>query len=260
MDLIFELARTFLSTAGSVLPVFLFMLFFYFVLLKQKLAHPASVTFGFFIVVVGLSLLLLGLDKALFPVGRLMVSQLTADIGAPHAESPQHWASYYLVYAFAFCITFAACLAEPALLAISLKVNEISGGAIRTQGLRIVAALGVALGVTLGCIRIVAGIPLHWSIITVFAIILIQTLFAPRAIVALAYDTGGVSTTAVTVPIVTALGLALGEQLPGRNALADGFGLIALACLLPAVTVLAYAQLSWLVEKWLARGAVEKEE
>ncbi|HUF10881.1 MAG TPA: DUF1538 family protein [Rhodothermales bacterium] len=260
MDLIFELVRTFVSTAGSVLPVILFMLFFYLVSLKQKLVHPVRVTFGFVIVVVGLSLLLLGLDKALFPVGRLMVSQLTAEVGIPEAQSPQHWSSYYLVYAFAFCITLGACLAEPALRAISLKVNEMSGGAIRAGGLRIVAALGVALGVTLGCIRIIAGIPLHWCIITVFALILLQTLFAPRAIIPLAYDTGGVSTTAVTVPVVTALGLALGEQLPGRNALADGFGLIALACLLPAVTVLAYAQLSWLVEKRLARNAIGKEE
>lgn len=260
MDLLTELLDTAYSTAASVLPVVLFMLAFYVFVLRQKLANPAAVLVGFGFVVVGLSLLLLGLDKALFPVGRLMVEQLTAATAAPGAEAPAHWTSYYRIYAFAFSIAFGAALAEPTLLAISLRVNEISGGAIRAGGLRVAAALGLALGVTIGCIRIAAGVPLHWCIAIVFMIIFLQTLLAPRLIVPLAYDSGGVSTTAVTVPVVTALGLGLAEQLPGRNPLLDGFGLIAFACFFPAITVLAYAQIAVFAEKRLASRAAGKEE
>jgi hypothetical protein len=106
----------------------------------------------------------------------------------------------------------------------------------------------------------VAGIPLHWCIAVIFMVILLQTLLAPRLIVPLAYDTGGVSTTAVTVPVVTALGLGLAEQLPGRSPLLDGFGLITFACFFPAVTVLAYAQIAAFAEKRFARRAAGKEK
>jgi hypothetical protein len=167
-----------------------------------------------------------------------------------------HWANYWLVYAFAFCISFTAAIAEPALLAIAIRVNELSGGAIKTWGLRTTAAAGVATGVSLGCVQTVTGIPLHWCIGAGFAVIAIQTLTAPRAIVALAYDAGGVSTTAVTVPIVTAIGLGLADFLPNRNVLLDGFGLIAFACLFPPISVLAYAQIASLLQKRGTRGDV----
>lgn len=110
------------------------------------------------------------------------------------------------------------------------------------------AAVGVASGVTLGCIRIVTGMSLQWCLTAAFMIIIIQTFTTPRTIVSLAYDVGGVSTTAVTVPVVTALGLALAEQVPGRSPFLDGFGLIAFACIFPAITVLGYAQVTALVE------------
>lgn len=247
MDLMTELAGTMRSTAMGVLPIALFMLLFYRVVLGQQITNRRGLLVGFGFVVAGLALLLLGLDKALFPVGRLMVEQLVAANPAHGAPAP--WASYYAVYAFAFCIAFGAALAEPALLAISLRVNEISGGAISAGGLRVAAALGVAAGVMLGCVRIVAGIPLHWCVGPLFLVIIAQTLASPRGIVPLAYDTGGVSTTAVTVPVVAALGLGLAEQLPGRDPLLDGFGLIILACLVPAITVLGFAQASWLVDR-----------
>ena len=253
MDLIADLARTTAATAIDVLPVVLLMLFFHRVVLGQKLANAGAVLIGFGLVIAGLSMLLLGLDNALFPVGRLMVEQLTGAAAAEGTLAPAHWSSYYAVYAFAFCIAFGTAAAEPALLAISLRVNEISGGAIRAGGLRVAAALGVAAGVTLGCIRIAAGVPLLWCVAAVFAAIAVQTLLAPRTIVPLAYDVGGVSTTAVTVPVVTALGLGFAEQLPGRNPLLDGFGLIALACLFPAITVLAYAQASWVIDRLQSR-------
>lgn len=253
MDLIGDLLRTVATTAADVLPVAVFMLFFYRVVLKQKLVNSAQILVGLVFVTVGLALLLLGVDRALFPAGRMMVRELAVgSISHGNAAAP-HWLSYWMIYAFAFCISFAAAIAEPALLAIALRVNELTGGAIKTWGLRTTAALGVAGGVTLGCIQTVTGIPLHWCIGAGFAIIALQTLTAPRAIVALAYDSGGVSTTAVTVPIVTALGLGLADLLPNRNPLLDGFGLIAFACLCPPIAVLAYAQTASLIERHWAR-------
>jgi hypothetical protein len=237
------------ATVLAVLLIVAFMLAFQRLILGAKPVNPATIGVGVVLVVLGLALLMLGLEKALFPVGRLMIGQLTAGNVVDGALAPQHWTRYFPVYAFAFSIAFGAALAEPALRAISERVNELTGGAVRAGGLRVVAAFGVAAGVTLGCIRIVAGIPLHWCLAAIALVILIQTLFAPRTIVPLAYDAGGVSTTAVTVPVVIALGLGLAEQLPGRTPLLDGFGLIALACLMPAVTVLAYAQISWLIEQ-----------
>ncbi len=257
MDLIHDFLRTMAATAMDVLPVAVFMLFFYRVVLKQELVDRTKILAGLVFVMVGLALLLMGVDRALFPAGRMMVEQLAAASIAPAAPEAAHWSNYRLIYAFAFCISFAAAIAEPALLAIALRVNELSGGAIKTWGLRIAAALGVATGVALGCIQTVTGIPLHWCIGAGFMIIAIQTLAAPRAIVALAYDSGGVSTTAVTVPIVTALGLGLANLLPNRNVLVDGFGLIAFACLFPAISVLAYAQIAALLERrWTRRNAV----
>ncbi len=246
MDLVAGFLKSLLGTALSVLLVAAFLLFFYRVVLRQKLVNPANILIGLGFVIVGLALFLQGLDKALFPVGRMMVEQLTGRLDTTQ-EISGAW-GYYPVYVFAFCIAFSAAFAEPALLAVAHKVNDISGGAIQAAGLRIAAALGVALGVTFGCVRIVTGIPLQWCLAATFMIVIVQTFTAPRAIVALAYDTGAVSTTAVTVPVVTALGLTLASQVPGRSAVIDGFGLISLACLFPAVTVLGYAQVVFLVE------------
>lgn len=260
MDLIPALFRTVATTAADVLPVAVFMLFFYRVVLKQKLVNRTQILVGLVCVTVGLALLLLGVDRALFPAGRMMVQELAAG-SVSHAESmAPHWASYWLIYAFAFCISFAAAIAEPALLTIALRVNELTGGAIKTWGLRTTAAIGVAIGVAAGCLQTVTGVPLHWCIGVGFAVIAAQTLTAPRAIVALAYDAGGVSTTAVTVPIVTALGLGLADLLPNRNVLLDGFGLIAFACLFPVISVLAYAQIASMLERRWARRSVGSSE
>lgn len=253
MDLAADLLRTLGSTALDVVPVAVFMLFFYRVVLKQKLANTLEILVGLAFVTVGLALLLLGVDRALFPAGRMMVEQLASATLSSTTPAAAEWSSYSLIYAFAFCISFAAAIAEPALLAIALKVNELSGGAIKTWGLRLAASIGVATGVALGCVQTVTGIPLHWCIGAGFAIIAVQSVTAPRAIVPLAYDAGGVSTTAVTVPIVAALGLGLAELLPNRNPLLDGFGLIAFACLVPPISVLAYAQIAWLLEARIAR-------
>ncbi|MBT8056137.1 MAG: DUF1538 domain-containing protein, partial [Gammaproteobacteria bacterium] len=130
------------------------------------------------------------------------------------------------------------------LIAVSIKANQVSGGTITVNGLRFAVAVGVALGVALGTFRIVTGTPLHWYIITGYVVVIVQTLRAPRAIIPLAYDSGGVTTSTVTVPLVAALGLGLAETIPGRSALLDGFGLIAFASLFPMISVMAYAQIS----------------
>lgn len=206
-----------------------------------------------FYVLLGITLFLQGLEQALFPLGRMMATQLT---NPEFLESVRittgalHWQDYYWVYLFAFAIGASSAIAEPALIAVAIKANEVSGGAIGVWGLRVAVAVGSAIGIALGTYRIVAGIPIHYFIIAGYMIVIMQTFYAPRIIVPLAYDSGGVTTSTVTVPLVAALGLGLAETVPGRNVLIDGFGLISFACLFPIISVMAYAQLSsWWVKR-----------
>jgi hypothetical protein len=215
---------------------------------------------GLTFVLAGLVLFLMGLEQAVFPVGKTMAAQLTTPeiLGA---EGGQDSAAvdplaYLWVYAFAFAIGFSTTIAEPALIAVALKAEELSGGAIDAWGLRIAVALGVAIGLSLGAFRIVVGAPLHYFIMAGYVVVVVQTLFAPKLIVPLAYDSGGVTTSTVTVPLVAALGLGLAESLPGRSSLIDGFGLIAFASLFPMITVMAYAQASqWRAARGGSRSA-----
>ncbi|MCH8157730.1 MAG: DUF1538 domain-containing protein, partial [Nitrospinae bacterium] len=161
---------------------------------------------------------------------------------------------YFWTYVFAFLIGFSTALAEPALIAVANKANEISTGSISAWGLRLVVALGVAFGVTLGTYRIIVGTPLYIYILLAYAFLLIQTYFAPKFIVPLAYDLGGVTTSTVTVPLLAALGIGLASHIPGRSPLLDGFGLIAFACLFPMITTMAYAMIT---QKLAQRGDTE---
>ena len=145
--------------------------------------------------------------------------------------------------AFGFLIGFSTTLAEPALIAVALKAKEISTGAISAWGLRIAVAFGVGVGVALGVLRIIEGTPIHYYIIAGYVVLMIQTFFAPKFIVPLAYDSGGVTTSTVTVPLLVALGVGLASNVPGRSPLLDGFGLIAFASLFPMISVLAYAMI-----------------
>ena len=160
-----------------------------------------------------------------------------------------NWMDYLWVYLFAAAIGFATTVAEPALLAVAIKANQVSGGTITVRGLRYAVAIGVAVGVALGGFRIVTGTPLHWYIISGYIVGIVQTTFSPKSIIPLAYDSGGVTTSTVTVPLVAALGLGLAETIPGRSPILDGFGLIAFASLFPIMAVMAYAQLV----EWKAR-------
>lgn len=249
MDLTLELLRMLGDTSLSVLPIAAFMLFFHRVVLRRQFAQPAQLAIGFLFMLAGLGVFLLGLEQALFPVGRLMVDQLVAYTTLHLPERAVDWWDYRLIFAFAFCLAFGAAIAEPALLAVARRVDDLSGGAIRASGLRVAAALGVGIGVTVGCMRIAAGVPLLWCVGAAYAVIIVQTVFAPRVITSVAYDVGGVTTSAITVPVVTALGLGLAQQVPGRSELYDGFGLLVLAATYPVMTVLAYAQITAFLER-----------
>jgi len=244
MAVVVDGVLTILGTALNVLPVVLFLFVFQQLVLKKKFVHVERLIVGFGFVVVGLGLFLIGLEQGLFPLGRLMAEQLiSASLGDQSVDSVP-WYAYHWVLVFAFAIGFGTTIAEPSLLAVALKANEVSGGAIHVWGLRVAVAIGVAAGVALGCFRIVTGTPLHWYIIAGYIFLVVQTAFSPKLITALAYDSGGVTTSTVTVPLVTALGLGLAEHVPGRDPLLDGFGLIAFASLFPIISVLGYAQIA----------------
>ncbi|WP_207063333.1 DUF1538 domain-containing protein [Motiliproteus sp. SC1-56] len=248
MELLTSLLGIFLATLKDVLPIAAIIFGFQLFVIRRPIPNLKRVLVGFGYVVVGLAFFLLGLEKALFPLGRLMAEQLTDPEfirqGVADAAQALRWEDYYWVYIFAFAIGASTTIAEPSLIAVAIKANEVSGGAIGVWGLRIAVALGVAVGIALGSYRIVTGLPIHYFIIAGYIVVVIQTWFAPKMIIPLAYDSGGVTTSTVTVPLVAALGLGLAETVPGRSALLDGFGLIAFASLFPIMSVMAYAQLA----------------
>ncbi len=242
MDLILDILATAWGTLFDVLPIAAILFGFQFLVIRQRPANLNNILIGFVYVIVGLTLFLVGLERALFPLGEAMARQLTDPefLGLADGHAP-HWRDYAWVYVFAAAIGFSTTVAEPALIAVSIKAQQISGGALRSVGLRIAVAIGVAVGVSLGAYRIVAGFPLHYFIIAGYVVVILQTTRASRMIVPLAYDSGGVTTSTVTVPVVTALGLGLASTVPGRNPLMDGFGLIAFASLFPMMTVMGYS-------------------
>ncbi len=242
------------ATAQDVVPIVVILFGFQIFVLKRKMANLGAVITGFVLVLLGLAFFLEGLEQALFPLGKLMAKQLTdpSFLGLDGGNGEHH---YFWLYAFAAAIGFSTTIAEPSLIAVAIKANEVSSGAVSTWGLRIAVAIGVAFGITLGTYRIISGTPVHYYIITGYILVVIQTFFCPKSIIALAYDSGGVTTSTVTVPLVAALGLGLSSSIPGRNPMLDGFGLIAFASLFPIMSVMGYAQLS----EWQARRTLKEK-
>jgi len=251
MMLLEELGTTLLMTLRDVAPIAAILLGFQLGVLRQKIPNLRRVLIGAVYVVLGLGFFLFGLEHALFPLGKVMAAQLTdpAFVGGGKPISELGWHDYYWTYLFAFAIGFATTIAEPALIAVALKASEVSGGSIGAWGLRMAVALGVAISLAVGSFRIVTGTPLYLYMIVGYVIVVVQTVYAPRMIVPLAYDSGGVTTSTVTVPLVAALGLGLASTVPGRSPLLDGFGMIALASLFPMITVMGYAQIG----EWMAK-------
>lgn len=258
IGLLTETGKTLVSTIFDVMPIVAIMFGFQFLVIRRRPAHLRKIVIGFVYVVLGLTLFLVGLEQALFPVGKSMAAQLTAPGFLGGGDRVLGWWDYTWVYVFAAAIGFSTTVAEPSLIAVSLKAQEISGGAISAWGLRIAVAIGVAIGVALGAFRIVTGTPLPYYIMVGYAIVIIQTMFTSKWIIPLAYDSGGVTTSTVTVPVVAALGLGLASTTEGRSPLIDGFGLIAFASLFPIISVMGYASLT----SWIGRRkrVQEKEE
>lgn len=264
MDGLMEFFHALMSTMRDVLPIAAILIGFQVVVVRRPIANLRQVITGFILVLLGLAFFLQGLEQALFPLGKLMAQQLTAPeflgISDNTHTGGTDWQHYLWLYLFAAAIGFSTTIAEPSLIAVAIKANQVSGGAISTWGLRIAVAIGVAAGIALGSYRIVSGTPLHYYIIAGYVVVIIQTAFTPKPIIALAYDSGGVTTSTVTVPLVAALGLGLATNIPGRNPLMDGFGLIAFASLFPIMAVMGYAQLGeWQARRTKARRLRERE-
>ena len=246
MEFIYEFSKILLATCRDVLPIIILIVGFQLLVLRQPIPHLRRLIVGGVYVVIGLALFLAGLEKALFPLGNIMATQLSDPVfiyGTGEVVVHADWKAYGWVYLFAAMIGFATTIAEPSLIAVAYKANEVSAGTISQWGLRITVAIGVAFGISLGTFRIVTGTPLYLFILVGYMIVIAQTIFAPKSIIALAYDSGGVTTSTVTVPLVAALGLGLSATVPGRNPALDGFGLIAFASLFPIIAVMGYAQL-----------------
>jgi hypothetical protein len=260
MDILLNLLNIGFATLTDVLPIAGIIIGFQLFVLRQKVPHLKKVLIGFVYVLIGLTLFLVGLEEALFPLGNLMAQQLTdpafirstVDV----VGATLQWDDYKWIYLFAAAIGFSTTVAEPSLIAVAIKAQQVSGGTITVWGLRTAVAIGVAIGIALGTFRIVTGTPLHYYIITGYVVVVIQTAFAPRSIIALAYDSGGVTTSTVTVPLVAALGLGLASTIPGRSPLIDGFGLIAFASLFPIMSVMGYAQIG----EWRTRREQKKRQ
>ncbi len=249
LDIIYD---SLFITLKDILPIILVLAFFQWGVIRKGLPHWRKMLAGMGMVVFGLAVFIVGLKECIFPLGTSMAQQLsdpaflTGDSLSLNslADGKRIGAEFYIeVIVFGFLIGFSTALAEPALIAVALKAKEISTGAISALGLRVAVALGVGVGVALGAFRIIEGTPLQYYIITGYVVLLVQTYFAPKFIVPLAYDSGGVTTSTVTVPLLLALGLGLASNVPGSSPLLDGFGLIAFAALFPIISVLAYAMI-----------------
>ena len=224
-----------LNVVKDVLPILAILFFFQYVILKKSFQDVKSILIGFVFIIFGLYAFILGLEMGLFALGESMAYQFTQA------------GNFWVIYVFAFAIGFSTTMAEPALMAVAGKVKQISDGKINNLTLRLFVAFGVAFGIALGSFRIVDGGHIHYYIIVGYLIVIALTFFAPKNIIPIAYDSGAVTTSTITVPLVAALGIGLATNIEGRDPLIDGFGLIAFASLFPIITVMLYGIL---VEKF----------
>ncbi|MEA1917480.1 MAG: DUF1538 domain-containing protein [Campylobacterota bacterium] len=229
----------------DVTPIMAIIFFFQYVVLKKKIKDLKTVLIGFALVMLGLYAFILGLEMGLFSLGETMAYELTQG------------RTNFVIYGFAFAIGFSTTMAEPSLTAIARKASDISDNKINSFALRMFVALGVAIGIALGAYRIVSGGEIVGYITFGYLIVIGLTFIAPKYIIPIAYDSGGVTTSTVTVPLVAALGLGLATNIPGRDPLIDGFGLIAFASLFPMITVMLYGVIT---ERLGVKGTHQKED
>lgn len=233
------LLRAMLGSFRDLMPIIIVIAFFQLVVLQEPLPNFLSIIFGLLLVVLGLTFFIFGLEMGLFPIGETM------------AQAFARKGSVFWLLIFAFCLGFGTTIAEPALTAIADEAAEVAaeGGMIvndeasredYAHGLRLTVALSVGVAIVLGVLRILKGWPIQTMIIGGYIGVVILTAFAPESIIGVAYDSGGVTTSTITVPLVTALGVGLASSIKGRNPMIDGFGLIAFASLLPMMFVMVY--------------------
>jgi len=238
-----RLFRLIISSCFDLAPILVVVLFFQLVVIRQPIPNVAELIFGSMFVILGLTFFMLGLEQSLFPIGESMANAFARK------------GSLFWLLVFAFCLGFGTTIAEPALIAITQEAANIASRAqliadnIEAKehyalGLRLTVAASVGFAIVVGVFRIIMGWPLHYLIITGYVAVIVMTPFAPAEIIGIAYDSGGVTTSTITVPLVTALGIGLANSIKGRNPVVDGFGLIAFASLTPMIFVMAFGMLA----------------
>jgi hypothetical protein len=240
IKLFFKVLLKLKSAFYDLLPIILVVAFFQLVVLQQPFPHLGDILVGLVLVVLGLMFFIEGLEIGLFPIGENLSYALTKK------------GSAFWLLLFAFLLGFSTTVAEPALIAIAAEASRIAveGNLIPVEneisyafGLRMSVAFSVGLAIVIGVLRIIKGWPIYYVIIGGYVLVMLMTMIAPEEIIGIAYDAGGVTTSTITVPLVTALGVGLATVIKGRSPLTDGFGLIALASLLPMIFVMAYGML-----------------
>ncbi len=234
-----SLLRLVAGTARDLAPIVFIIAFFQLAILRQPAADLANIAVGLLIVMFGLAVFIRGLEMALFPLGEAL------------AEALARKGSLFWLITFAFGLGFGTTVAEPALIAVCDEAAKVMAGAgaiadteeardIYARALRYTVAVSVGTAIVIGVTRILKGWPMHWMIISGYALVVALTAISPAEIIGIAYDSGGVTTSTITVPLVTALGVGLATVIRGRNPMTDGFGLIAFASLLPIIFVLGF--------------------
>ncbi|MGD2171340.1 MAG: DUF1538 domain-containing protein [Gammaproteobacteria bacterium] len=231
-----------LHSLRDLLPIILVIGFFQLLVLRQPIPNFGEIAVGFVFVVIGLTLFVQGLNMGLFPIGEAMAYSFASK------------GNIFWLLCFAFALGFGTTVAEPALIAVAREAAVVAaqGGMIEHSepalaayafGLRLTVALSVGFAIVIGVFRIIMGWPIHYLILLGYSGVVVMTVFAPHEIIGIAYDSGGVTTSTITVPLVTALGVGLASSIKGRNPMVDGFGLIAFASLTPMIFVMAYGML-----------------
>ena len=231
-----------LSSLRDLLPILVVVAFFQLVVLQQPIPNLFDLVVGTLFVLLGLTFFIYGLETSLFPLGEAMAYAFAKK------------GSVFWLLLFGFALGFGTTVAEPALIAVADEASKVMAQgkvipdteeAMETyaDGLRFTVALSVGAAIVTGVFRIIRGWPIHIMIMIGYAVVVVMTSLAPAEIIGVAYDSGGVTTSTITVPLVTALGVGLASSIRGRNPLVDGFGLIMFASLFPMIFVMAYGML-----------------
>ncbi len=220
------------ETFTNIVPILVTIFVFQYLVLRKHLPNLARVIIGFVFLVIGLYGFIVGIKLGLFPIGESIASNLV------------EMNSHFFIYLFAFLIGFGTTMAEPALVAVIKQADRYSELSLNVTLIRILVALGVGCGILLGTYKIVQGLDIWVLITSLYALVVLLTFFSPKEMHAFAFDLGGVTTSEITVPLVTAFGIYLATNIPGRDILMDGFGLIAFASVFPMITVLSYSILA----------------